>query len=132
LGRNWLIYKLSRVGAASAYAEATAAYAGAEAPYAGPAAAYAVTVKIWLTQPQVELEPWTELGNTCCCWERRQDQLLIWSVLDAVTRILPSPLPPIILFFIYLSIAASHVSRRACFFMVKSLSLVVLICEIKQ
>jgi hypothetical protein len=37
--------------------------AGAAAAYAGAAAAYAVTAKIRLTQPQVELETWAELGN---------------------------------------------------------------------
>ena len=50
-------YKLSRVGA-------TAAYDGAAAAYAGAAVAYAVTAKIRLTQPQVELEAWAELGKT--------------------------------------------------------------------
>jgi hypothetical protein len=33
------------------------------AAYAGAAAAYAVIAKIRITQPQVELEAWAELGN---------------------------------------------------------------------
>ena len=36
---------------------------GFAAAYAGAAAAYAVTAEIWLTQPQVELEAWAELGK---------------------------------------------------------------------
>ena len=70
MGANYLKNKLSRVGAAAAYvlaaaayALATAAYAGTAAAYARAAAAYAVTAKIRLTQPQVELEAWAELGN---------------------------------------------------------------------
>ena len=77
MGTHQLRYKLSRVEAAAAYAGAVAAYAGAAAAYAGAAAAYAgaaaayagataaydVTVKIRLTQPQVELEALAELGN---------------------------------------------------------------------
>ena len=44
--KNYLRIKLSRVGAAAAYAESAAAYADAAAAYADAAATYARTVKI--------------------------------------------------------------------------------------